>query len=143
MDSLLLAAAAAYAGACAFGSAVAVRHDVPGEPFGVATPLTVPVGLMLGWGAGVAAPWPMPVAALIAATRAGDGSAAPAYVSVGLGIACVVGTVIEPVTYRRSSWTPAVGAAVAANVAASAGLVAAGVRQVISRSSLVSEHSLR
>lgn len=79
-----------------------------GEPFGIAIPLTVPSGIVVGWGAGVAAPWPMPLAALIAGTTAGraEGSPAPGYISAGLGIACIAGTFIEPVTYRRWSWTP-------------------------------------
>ncbi|MDQ3095187.1 MAG: hypothetical protein M3Q82_04385, partial [Actinomycetota bacterium] len=71
-DSALLAGALAFAAADAFGSVVAVRHDVAGEPLGVSIPVTVRTGLMLGWGAGVAAPWPMPAAALIAAARAGS-----------------------------------------------------------------------
>jgi len=130
VDPVLLAASAAFAGACAFGSVVAVREDVPGEPFGIAIPLTVHSGIVVGWGAGVAAPWPMPVAALIAGTTAGraERSAAPGYVSAGLGIACVAGTFIEPVTYRRRSWTPAIRAAIAVNLAASAALAAAGWR---------------
>lgn len=68
-DRALLAASTDFAGACMFGSLVAVRQNVPGEPFGIASRFSVRFGVLLGWGAGVAAPWPMPLAALISATR--------------------------------------------------------------------------
>ncbi len=131
-DRVLAVAAAAFVAADAFGSVVAIRHDVAGEPFGVSIPLTVPSGLMLGWGAGVAAPWPMPLAALVTAARAGsmEGSAVPGLVTAGLGFGCIAGTLIEPVTYRRRAWTPAIRTAIAVNLAASAVLVAAGLRYV-------------
>lgn len=131
-DRVLLAASAAFAGAGAYGSAVAIRHDVPGEPFGVAIPLTVTSGVLVGWGAGVAAPWPMPLAALIAAATAGpvNGSTLPGSVCAGLGIGCIAGTLVEPVTYHRRSWTPTVCTAIAVNLVASAALVAAGLRHV-------------
>ena len=66
-DGALLAAALAFAGAAGVGSAVAVRKQLPGQPFGISVPLSVRAGLLSGWGAGVAAPWPMPVAAVIVA----------------------------------------------------------------------------
>jgi hypothetical protein len=126
-DPTLLAASMAFAGACAFGSAMAIRHDVPGEPLGIATPLSVPRGILLGWGAGVAAPWPLPMAALIAATRAPrDGSIVPAVLCEGLGLACIAGTLIEPVTYRRRSWTSTISAAILVNLASSVALVVIG-----------------
>jgi len=126
-DPLLVAAAAAFAGASAFGSAVAVRHDLPGRPLGVSVPLSVPAGLLAGWGAGVAAPWPMPVAGLIAASASvrSPRSAAPAVVCQALGIGCIAGTLVEPVTYRPRSWAPGVRAAIVGNLAASALLAAA------------------
>ena len=64
-DRALLAAAIAFAGAAGLGSAVAIRDQLPGEPLGIGIPLSVPAGLLAGWGAGVAAPWPMPVAAVV------------------------------------------------------------------------------
>ncbi|MDQ3716469.1 MAG: hypothetical protein M3381_10730 [Actinomycetota bacterium] len=129
-DRFLVAAAAAFAGAGAFGSAVSVRHEIPGEPFGVSIPLSVPTGLLVGWGAGVAAPWPMPVTGLIAARSAGQNSRSglPGIICQSLGLACIAGTLIEPVTYRPRSWTPAVRAAIAGNLLASVLLVAAGRR---------------
>ncbi len=134
-DPVLTAAAAAFAFADVLGSAVAMRHDVAGEPFGLAIPLTVRSGLLIGLGAGVAAPWPMPVAALIGAARAGRlrRGDASGFMAVGLGLGCIAGTLIEPVTYHRRGWTPAIRTAVGVNVVASAALAAAGLRHVRSR----------
>lgn len=126
----LLAAALGFAGASAFGSAVALRHDVPGEPLGFSVPLSVSRGLLVGWGAGVAAPWPMPATALVAATAGSRVRGNPGWVCVGLGIGCIAGTFVEPVTYHRRPWTPAIRAAIALNLLASAGLAAAGLRYV-------------
>lgn len=130
-DLSLLAASVVFAGASALGSIVAARQDLPGKPFGVAIPLSVRSGLLIGWGAGVAAPWPMPVAALIAALAAGraERSALPGAVCAGIGVGCLAGTLMEPVTYLPRSWTPAVRTAIAVNVAASAALAAAGLRR--------------
>ena len=132
-DRTLLGASVAFAAAAAFGSAVAIRHDEPGEPLGLRISLTVPAGLLAGWGAGVAAPWPMPVAALVAATKARrpTANAAPGVVCAGLGIGCIVGTLIEPVTYRPQSWAPAIRMAIVSNLAASAALAAAGLRHAM------------
>lgn len=131
-DRVLVCATAAYVAAAAFGSAVAMRHDVPGEPFGVGVPLSVPSGLLVGWGAGVAAPWPMPAAAVVATamTRRAEPSAVPGVVAAGLGIGCILGTLVEPVTYHRRGWTPDTRAAIAVNLFASVALAGAGVRQV-------------
>ena len=68
-DRALLATSLAFAGAAVVGSAVAIREDLPGQPCGISVPLSVPAGLLVGWGAGVAAPWPMPATAVIAAAR--------------------------------------------------------------------------
>jgi hypothetical protein len=129
-DPALLAASAAFAGACGFGSAVALSQSLPGEPLGIRLPITVPRGLLMGWGAGVAAPWPMPLAAVVAAATAGrvGNKSVPGAVCVGLGIACILGTLVEPVTRRPRSWTPGVCAAIGINLATSAVLAAAGVR---------------
>ena len=131
-DRVLVSAAAAYVAAAAFGSAVAMRQDIPGEPFGIAIPVSVPSGLLVGWGAGVAAPWPMPAAAVVAAamTRRAEPSAVPGVVAAGLGIGCILGTLVEPVTYHRRGWTPDTRAAIAVNLFASTALAGAGVRQM-------------
>ncbi len=129
-DAALLGAGTIFALASGFGSAVAIRHDIAGEPFGLGVGLTVRRGICIGWGAGIAAPWPMPAAALIAAAKANESrcDTAPGWVAAGLGIGCLVGTFIEPVTYRPRSWTPAILVAILSNVVASAALTAAGLR---------------
>jgi hypothetical protein len=47
-----------------------------------------------------------------------------------VGIGCILGTLIEPVTYRRWSWSRATRTAILLNVAASVALAATGLRQV-------------
>jgi hypothetical protein len=123
-------AAIAFAGAAGFGSAVALRNNVPGEPLGLKIPLSVRSGLLVGWGAGVAAPWPMPVVGLIAAAKTGrdERQGGPGVVCAGLGVACIVGTLVEPVTHHRRPWTPAIRAAILVNLGASLLLTAAGLR---------------
>ena len=63
----LRAAAIGFAGATTYNSVVAIREKVPGEPFGIRIPLSVSTGILVGWGSAVAAPWPMPVSAVLAA----------------------------------------------------------------------------
>jgi hypothetical protein len=130
IDGTLLAAALGFAGAAAYTSAVAIREDLPGAPFGVRAPLSVPAGIALGWGAAVAAPWPMPAAAVLAALRRpGDGGRSwPTWVCAGVGLAGLVGILIEPNTYRPRSWTPATRRAVIAHTTSSAALAASGLR---------------
>src|SRR5260370_4094770 len=124
-DGALLAASLAFAGAAGLGSAVAVRDQLPGRPFGISVPLSVPAGLLAGWGAGVAAPWPMPVAAVMTAARARhrDLGARPGAVCAAIGWGCIVGTVIEPVTRRPRLWSPATRLAIGVNLATSAALI--------------------
>ena len=127
-DRALLAASVAFAAAAGLGSAVAIRDDLPGEPLGMTVPLSVPAGLAVGWGAAVAAPWPMPVAAVTAAAMAKRRrpSVRPGAVCAAIGLGCIVGTCIEPVTRRPRSWSVATRLAIGANLSASAALVAAG-----------------
>jgi drug/metabolite transporter (DMT)-like permease len=129
-DRALLATSLAFAGAAVLGSAVAIREDLPGQPCGISIPLSVPAGLLVGWGAGVAAPWPMPAAAVIAAARSQRTRphALTGAVCAGIGICCVLGTVIEPVTRRPRSSSPATRLAIASNIAASAALTVTGLR---------------
>ena len=129
-DRALLATSLAFAGAAVLGSAVAIREDLPGQPCGISVPLPVPAGLLVGWGAGVAAPWPMPAAAVIAAARSQrtQPHALTGVVCAGIGIGCVLGTAIEPVTRRPRSWSPATRLAIAVNIAASAALTVTGLR---------------
>jgi len=132
-DRALLAAALAFAGAAVAGSAVAIREDLPGQPCGISVPLSVPTGLLAGWGAGVAAPWPMPVTAVITAARSQrtQPCALTGAVCAGIGIGCVLGTAIEPVTRRPRSWSPATRLAIMFNMAASAALTVAGWRHLV------------
>jgi hypothetical protein len=127
-DQALLGASLAFAGAAVLGSVVAIRDQLPGEPLGVSIPLSVPAGLLAGWGAAVAAPWPMPVAAVTAAATARhrELSVRPGAVCAAIGLGCIVGTLIEPVTRRPRSWSPAARLAIGVNLAASAALIAAG-----------------
>lgn len=129
-DPGLLAAAVAFAAAAGLGSAVAIRENLPGEPLGITVPLSVPAGLAAGWGAAVAAPWPMPAAALIAAACAQRPGASPAtgLVCVGIGLGCVAGTLVEPVIRRPGARSPLTRLAIAANLTASAALVVTGWR---------------
>lgn len=129
-DGALLAASLAFAGAAGLGSAVAVRDQLPGQPFGISVPVSVPVGLLAGWGAGVAAPWPMPVAAVLVAARAQrtPSSALGGAVCAGIGVGCIAGTAIEPVSWQPRSWTSWTRLAIVCNVAASAALTVAGWR---------------
>jgi len=127
-EEALLGASLAFAGATVLGSVVAIRDQLPGEPLGVSIPLSVAAGLLAGWGAAVAAPWPMPVAAVTAAAMAKRRrpSVRPGAVCAAIGLGCIVGTCIEPVTRRPRSWSVATRLAIGANLSASAALVAAG-----------------
>jgi hypothetical protein len=131
-DRVLLGASLAFAGAAVAGSVVAVRERLPGEPCGISVPLSVPAGLLAGWGAGVAAPWPMPLAAVVAAARSQRARprAVTGAICTGIGIGCLLGTAVEPVTRRPRTWPPAARCAIAFNVAASAALIVAGGRHL-------------
>jgi hypothetical protein len=129
-DRALLATSLAFAGAAVLGSAVAIREDLPGQPCGISVPLPVSAGLLVGWGAGVAAPWPMPAAAVTAAawSQRAQPRALTGAVCAGIGIGCVLGTAIEPVTRRPRSWSPTTRLAIAVNIATSAALTVTGLR---------------
>lgn len=66
-DDELVAAAASLAAATCAASVVAVREHVRGEPFGLRLPRPVLLHVLAGAGSGVSAPWPLPLAALVAA----------------------------------------------------------------------------
>jgi hypothetical protein len=133
-DGALLGASLAFAGAAVLGSVVAVRDRLPGEPLGVGISLSVAAGLLAGWGAVVAAPWPMPVAAVTAAAMARhrEPSAHPGAVCAAIGLGCIIGTFIEPVTRRPRSWSAVTRLAIGLNLAASAALVGAGASHAAS-----------
>ena len=118
-------AAWAFAGATLLGSVVSIRNNVPGEPLGIRLPLSVPAAVLVGWGAGVAAPWPMPVAAVVAATRRrGTSARMRGVMCAAIGAACIAGTLVEPVTRRPQTWTPGMRSAILANMATSAAMIA-------------------
>lgn len=121
-------AAMLFAGATVYGSVVAVRHDLPGRPLGVSLPISVRTAILAGWGAGVAAPWLLPTAAL-AASRPGLGPSAGA-VCTGVGVTCIAGTLMEPVTYRYGNQAAPVRAAIALNLSTATGLCLSGIRHI-------------
>jgi hypothetical protein len=131
-DRSLLAAALGFAGATGYNSVVAIREQLPGEPLGVRIPLSVSTGILVGWGSAVAAPWPMPVVALLAAGRQAGrhGVVGPALVCAGVGAAGIAGILIEPNTYNAKSWTPATRRAVVAHVASCITLAGAGINRL-------------
>ena len=133
-DRLLRAAAVGFAGAAVHGSVVSARYAVPGEPCGLRLPLSAPVGLLVGWGGGVAAPWPMPVAALWATRRSGPGGPSQAWVCAALGLGCLAGTAIEPVTHDHGPGTPAIRRAIVCNVAASVTLAGIAICRLVATS---------
>lgn len=127
-DRVLRATAVSFACATAYNSVVAIREGLPGEPLGLRIRLPVSSGILVGWGAAVAAPWPMPVAALWATSGACQGWTGSALVAAGLGIAGIVGILIEPNTYKSRSWTPSTRRAVFLHVATSVAMAGAGIR---------------
>lgn len=128
-DCVLRAAALGFVGATGHNSVVAIREDLPGEPFGIRIPLSVSAGIMVGWGSAVAAPWPMPAIALLAVARGAgrDQAVMPARMCAALGVAGIAGILMEPNTYDAKSWTPATRRAVVAHIATSATLAWAGI----------------
>jgi hypothetical protein len=124
----LRGAALGFAVASGYNSVVAIREGLPGEPFGIRIPLSVSSGVLVGWGAGVAAPWPMPLAAVWAANRNVSGERKfPAVVCAGLGFAAIAGILMEHNTYRAPSWTMATRRAVFLHVGTSVVLAGAGI----------------
>ncbi|MFK5634084.1 hypothetical protein [Ornithinimicrobium sp. LYQ103] len=130
-DRLLLGAAVLFAANTVFASVLATRDpEVPGEPLGLHVPGSVTTHLALGWGAGVAAPWPMPVVATWAAWRAAQGARGPARTVATIGAMLLVGTLIEPVTWGRRPATRLVRATVPVNLACGAAMVLAGTHRL-------------
>jgi hypothetical protein len=131
-NTALRLAALGFAGAVGFSSAVAIREQLPAAALGLKISLSVPSGLVVGLGAAIAAPWPMPVAALVASTKArsGNGLRWPSRLCTGLGIAAVLGQLVEPLMRQPKSWTPAVRIALLLNFGASFGLAGAGLWQI-------------
>jgi hypothetical protein len=74
----------------------------------------------------------MPAAALVVTgkKRRGRQGRSPGIVCIVLGVGCIVGTLVEPVTYRRRPSSPAIRAAIVCNLASSLVLTAAAIRYV-------------
>ena len=129
-DRSLLGAATMFAATTAFTHAVSMRQQqLPDEPFGVRFPGPVPVHLALGLGSGVAAPWPMPVGAMVAAVRAGTSVGWPERTCAILGAVVLVGTLAEPAAWGlrpRSAWAKAT---VPLNLLSGVALFLAGTRR--------------
>jgi hypothetical protein len=134
-DRGMLAAAVLFTAATAYGSTIAIRLDLPGEPFGIRISLPVPAAVALGWGTALSAPWPMPAVALVAARRAGRSiGSGPGLVHIGLGTAAlVVGGLAESVMRTPRNQSNTVRAAIAVNLLAACALIGAGLRQVLRR----------
>ena len=136
VDRGLVAAAAGLAGTTVFGAYVSVRENIAGEPLGQRLPGRVPVHLRLGLGSGLSAPWPMPVAAIVAALQSHPGQAWPRRVCAAVGAGVLGGTMVEPVTWGRRSRAPLVSAAVALNLISGCVLILAGRQAAAPRRTL-------
>lgn len=133
-SSALLVASAGMAVATGFGSWVSLAKDVRAVPFGIDTKLSVPTSLKLGLGSGLAAPWPMPLVALVtamAALRAGDSPRRRGSVKRSVGCSFAA-----PWSNRSPGVDacvhPLIKATVAANLFAGAALIVAGSRAAVS-----------
>jgi hypothetical protein len=130
-------AAVAFALTSVYTTVVSARERLPGRPLGIGVPLSVPVGLLFGWGSAVAAPWPMPVGALVAARRAShpEIGARASLACALIGIGGVLGLLMEPNTFdvrahSRANRLAIVTGFLTTGALASAGLAAwrAGLR---------------
>lgn len=128
-DRSLLTAAGIFAVSSAFGAAVSLKEDVRGAPLGIDLPGSVGVHLAVGLGSGITAPWLMPALALGAAAFASPEVQWARPTCVGLGMAILVGTMIEPVTWGRRPNSPLTAAAVSLNLVAAVALLTAGRRR--------------
>ena len=123
-------AAVAFVLTSVYTTVVSVRERLPGRPFGIGVPLSVPAGLLLGWGSAVAAPWPMPVGALVAARRAerdGADVRASSLVCAAIGVAGVLGLLMEPNTYDVHAHSRANRLGIAAGFVTTGTLAVAGL----------------
>jgi hypothetical protein len=123
----LLASAALFAATTAVATAVSARHpDLPDEPLGLRFPGNVRVHLALGLGSGVAAPWPMPVAALVAAAMDAPSRVGPARTCAAIGATVLVGTLLEPTSWGLRPRSDAVRLTAALHLLCGSALFLAG-----------------
>jgi hypothetical protein len=130
-DRMMLGAATFFAASTAVTTTVSMRQQqLPDEPFGVRFPPgRVPVHLALGLGSGVAAPWPMPVAAMVAGIRAEPGASWPARTCAILGAVVLVGTLAEPASWGLRPRSALAKATVPLNLLSGVALFLAGTRR--------------
>jgi hypothetical protein len=131
VDLPMLAASALFTATAAYGAVVGIREDVVGEPLGRRPPGAVATHVVIGMGCGTMAPWPMPVATVVAALRAGPASPRPAIVGMGVGAACLLGTLAEPVTWGRRSTSASTTRTTALHLLSGVALVLAGRRALL------------
>lgn len=123
----MLAAATLFAGTTAFATAVSLQEQhLPDEPLGLRFPGRVPVHLALGLGSGVAAPWPMAVAALVAAARASRDVVWPGRTCAIVGAVLLAGTLAEPASWGLRVRSARARATVPLNLLSGAALFLAG-----------------
>jgi hypothetical protein len=129
-DRVMLGAATFFAATTAFTTAVSMREQhLPDEPLGFRFPGRVPLHLALGLGSGVAAPWPMPVIAVIAAMRARPGATWPERTCAIIGAVVLVGTLVEPASWGLRPRTAWARATVPLHLSSGAALFLAGTRR--------------
>jgi hypothetical protein len=123
----LLAAASLSAATTAMATAVSLRHpDLPDEPLGLRFPGDVGVHLALGLGSGVAAPWPMPLIAMVAAVMHDEHRVVPARTCAAIGATMLVGTVLEPASWGLRPRSDAARATVVLHLLSGSALFLAG-----------------
>ncbi|HEU4511849.1 MAG TPA: hypothetical protein VFR87_01960 [Nocardioidaceae bacterium] len=137
-DRRLLGVASVYTLVTAYGAVVSLRRDVPGEAFGIPWPDRVPMTLAVGMGSGTSAPWPMPLATLVAAIRADGDADWPGKVCIAVGWSTVVGTLGEPATWGKHGGSWDIRSTAALNVLCGLALVTAGRRYLGGRALPVS-----
>jgi hypothetical protein len=123
----LASSALLAAGTTVFTTAVSFRNpDLPDEPFGLRFPGDVRVHLALGLGSGVAAPWPMPLIALVAALKDDGDRVGPARACAAIGATMLLGTVAEPASWGLRPRSTAAKATVVLHLLSGSALFVAG-----------------
>lgn len=130
-DTAMVGAASLFTATVAVSTAVSLRHpECPNEPFGLRFPGPASAYLAVGLGSGVAAPWPMPVIALVAALRAEPGSDRAAKTCAAVGATVLATSVIEPTSWGLRTSSPVVRATFVLHLLSGAALFLAGTRRL-------------
>ncbi|HSG79304.1 MAG TPA: hypothetical protein VLD62_06980, partial [Acidimicrobiia bacterium] len=97
----------------------------PGVPLGIDPGLTSVQGVVLGWGSGVSAPWPLLLALLVV----GVGRRGPQIAVPLLGLVFLAGALMEPISWDAAGGSHGIGLAVLVwlNVVVPAALIAVGI----------------